>query len=63
VTRYQSAVGELAPAQCAVDALVDQVDPAIALAHRYLDLRILREERRQVRHQEMARQRALHLDA
>jgi len=43
--------------------LADQINPAIALTHVDLDIRIFREETRQVRQQEVTCQRALHLQS
>ena len=42
--RDQVAVGQIAEAQHAVDAFAHEIDPALAFAHRQLDVRILREE-------------------
>src|SRR6202040_2360007 len=57
------AVLEVADAKHAVDPFADEIDQPIALAHVEFDLGIFREEVRQARQHEMARERAVDIDA
>ena len=57
------AVLQVADAQHAVDPFADQIDQPVALAHVEFDIGIFCEKVRQARQHEMARERAVDIDA
>jgi hypothetical protein len=59
---HQPAVRQHAEAQYAIDTLLHRIHPAVAFAHRQLDLGIARKEVGKAWHEEVSRQRALHVD-
>ena len=61
--RDQVALLRLARPQRAIDAFADEVDEAVALAQEKLDVRVLREEARQARHDDAPGLAPLRLDA
>src|SRR6185436_13453775 len=56
------AIPQFAYTHHAIDAFADQVDELVPFSDVQLDIRVLREKSRQPRHEEVTRERAVHVD-